>query len=701
MSELFIELFCEELPPSFVRPALDSLTKGLLGLLEGVEHGAVRTWATPRRLAVSIADVAAGRPATEALVTGPPADRAWVDGAWTKAAIGFARGKGVDESALEIVDTKRGKVVAARVREGGERAYDLIAAGLEGVVLGIPFRKSMEWGSGGLRFGRPLHRVSALLGGEVVNTTVGGIRTGASTEGHRLASDREFAFTGSADWADGLRARQVEPDLEDRAEIIRGILDEVESELGCDRIEDPELFEEVLHLVEWPVKVIGTIDQDLLHLPPRLLVEAMKKHQRYFPVFEGGRLTNRFVVIANNPWADLELVAEGNARVLRPRFYDARFFYEEDKKTSLEAHAAKLVKMRWIRGLGTVADKGQRLGRLCEALAASFGADPESARRAGELAKGDLFTLMVGEFPELQGHMGKLYAEAGGEREAVSIAIEEHYLPRFADDDVASTPEGITAAVADRLDTLVGCFGIGLKPKGGDPQGLRRAALGVVRTLIANGFDLDLGSLFHIALDVFHQTAGGAEGFEAWTKVHGDGQTTAQDADELVAELVEFTLARFSASEVADGASADVVDAVLAVSKPHPLDLHNKVSAIKGVAGTDEFGAIMETFKRVLNITKDEQVGAPAPSKLREPAEKALGDAIARVSSSAALTAVEPDYPAVLSEVLSLREPVDQFFVDLMVNHDDPEIRAVRLGLLSQVSGLFRRVADFSRISTR
>lgn len=701
MSELFVELVCEELPPSFVRPALAALAKGLTGLLSGVEHGRVETWATPRRLAVSVSDVADARAASEELVTGPPADRAFVDGEWTRAALGFARGKGVDASALEIVDSKRGKVVAARVREGGERSQDLVAAGLEGVILGLPFRKSMEWGSGGVRFGRPLHAVSALFGGEVIAAKVAGIEVGAKTIGHRLAADREFAFTDADSWADGLRARQVEPDLEARAALIRDILDEVESELGCDPIQDDELFEEVLHLVEWPVKVIGTIDQELLELPPRLLVEAMKKHQRYFPVFRGGELTNRFVVIANNPWADLPLVAEGNARVLRPRFYDARFFFEEDQKLSLSDHADKLHKMRWIRGLGTVADKSSRLGELARALAPSFGAQAADAERAGRLAKADLFTLMVGEFASLQGHIGKLYARAAGESEAVSTAIEEHYLPRFADDAVPATPEGTAVAVADRLDTLVGCFGIGLKPKGGDPQGLRRASLGVVRMLIAGQFDRELSSLFRESLEHFHRGAAGRDGFEKWTALHGSGESSTADVDALVEELVQFTLARFAAAEVSAGASADIVDAALAVSAPHPVDLHAKVSAIKAVSGTPEFGGIMETFKRVLNITKDMTVAPPAASALTEPAERELAAAIERVATSPALLAEQPDYEAVLEAVLSLRAPVDKFFVDLMVNHQDPAIRAVRLGLLMQVSALFLRVADFSRISTR
>jgi glycyl-tRNA synthetase beta chain len=505
--QLMVELVVEEIPASFVRPALASLANGVTGLLGGLAFGDVRTYATPRRLAVVVDDVQAARPLEKRVITGPPADRAFKDGEPTKAALGFARGKGVDPSALHIVEGPKGPVVAVEIEEGGETTLDLVGAGLPGVVTGIPFRKSMEWGAGGLKFARPLHRVNALYDGVVVPGSLAGIPFGDRTVGHRLTHS-DIEFEGEADWLAKLRENAVEPDLDAREQAIRALLAEATAQLGCDPIEDDLLLEEVLHLVEAPTLVIGSFDQELLALPSRLLIKAMKAHQRYFPVFRGGALSHEFVVISNNPWGKADTIAEGNANVLRARFHDAKFFFAEDKKKRLEQHATQLEKMRWIRGLGTMADKQRRVAGLAATLADHFGANPDHAKRAGELCKADLPTQMVGEFPDLQGHMGRLYATSQGEPEAVALAIEEHYQPASADDSVAGSPEGAALAVADRLDTLVGCFGIGMKPKGsGDPQGLRRAMLGIQRTLLHWRVRFELHELFDIAARHFSRAA--------------------------------------------------------------------------------------------------------------------------------------------------------------------------------------------------
>ena len=399
MADLFVELLFEEMPVSMIRPALEALRDGLAALLQGVEHGAPETFATPRRLAVLIPSVAEGRPYVEKEVTGPAEAAAFKDGEWTKAALGFARGRGADAADLRLVDGPKGRVVAVTVRVGGEKAEDLIAAGLEKLVLGLPFAKSMEWGEGGVRFGRPLHAVSALFDGRVVKATVAGLEVGNRTLGHRFAESPSFHFHDHREWLEGLRARKVEPDQAARTARIRELLAEAAAKLGADPIDEPALLQEVTSLVEWPVLVIGTFDAELLELPPRLLVQSMKQHQRYFPVFRGGALTHQFVVISNNPWGDEALIAEGNARVLRARFYDARFFYAEDRKRSLEDLGRGLERMRWIRGLGTMAQKQARVAALSERLAAITQADPTLARDAGALCKADLVTLMVGEFP--------------------------------------------------------------------------------------------------------------------------------------------------------------------------------------------------------------------------------------------------------------------------------------------------------------
>jgi glycyl-tRNA synthetase beta chain len=635
-------------------------------------------------------------------VTGPPADRAFKDGEPTRAAEGFARGKGVDVSALRVVEGSRGKVVAVTVKEGGERTAALLTAGLEGVVLGLPFGQSMEWGEGGVRFGRPLHQVSVLYDGKVVEGEVAGLLVGNTTVGHRLAAGDSFSFQDSRQWLEGLRERQVEPDFEVRRERIETLLVEAAERLEADPIDEPALLDEVTHLVEWPVLVLGEFDEDLLALPPRLLVQAMKSHQRYFPVHRAGRLTNRFVIISNNPWANAALVAEGNARVLRARFYDARFFFSEDRKERLEEHGEELERMHWIRGLGTMADKQVRVGALSRALSELLGADPGAAKRAALLCKSDLTTQMVGEFPELQGHMGRLYALEQGEPEPVAIAIEEHYRPRFAGDDPPTTAEGATVALADRLDTLVGCFGVGMVPSGsGDPQGLRRAAAGVLAIVERHQLRTDLRDLYGKALLGFHAFACKADGrFARWAKAHGKWASPGGEKA-LLRELVDFTLTRFKAAAVAQGATPDLVDAVIEVTEPDPMVLEEKLAALRALVESDQFEPILQTFKRVLNISRGVEATPPTRDSLIDPAEQALAGAVDRLRKKVTAAMDVLDFGDALRHMLELQEPVATFFEAVLVDDPDPAIKARRMGLLVEVADVFRTLADFSRISTR
>ncbi len=701
--ELMVELQCEELPAGMVRPTLEGLKTGLEALIEGIPHGEVRTYATPRRLAVVVKDVAEETPRTTTRVTGPPADRAFdADGKPTKGAIGFARGRGVEPDALIVVDGPKGKVVAVDVTEGGERTATVVARGLDALVRGLPFSKSMEWGEGGMRFGRPLHRVNALYDGLHLQAVAGDRLVGHETVGHRLAPDTRFRFDDADAWLDGLRERGVEPDLGVREAEIRRLLKAAQQRLDSDPIVDDELLEEVLHLVESPNLVLGRFDEDLLELPSRLLVESMKKNQRYFPVFKHGQLTNDFVVISNNPWGDAGLIADGNARVLLARFDDARFFLSEDKKQRLEDRFAGLAKMRWIRGLSTMAAKQDRLEDLAAELAPFVGADRTLAARAGALCKADLVTLMVGEFPSLQGHMGRLYAEAQGEPTPVALAIEEAYQPTSADDDVARTPVGIALALAERLDTLVGCFGIGLVPKGGDPQGLRRAAQGVVRLLVENGLRLDVSELVRTTLGRFHHAAvsDGTAAFDKWIEARGD-EAHPKGEQELVDELTAFILARWRALAISRGVTGDLADAVLDATPPVPLLLQGKLDALADVAGNEDFGAIMSTFKRVVNISRDATDAPPARADLVQAAEIALFDAVEAATVELVVDKAALDHAAALDGMLALHGPVDAFFEAVMVNSEDPAERARRMGLVRRVAALFGTFADFSRISTR
>lgn len=723
LPDLLIELGCEELPARMVQPAAQGLKDAVLNLIAGVPYESVHVFATPRRIAVAVENLESATPVVEREILGPPADKAFgPDGAPTPTGLAFAVSKGADPATLRIVEVpKRGAVAAVLAKEGGVTVDVLVRDGLADIISKLPFPKTMIWGDGGLSFGRPLHRILAIYDGNTIEGEAHGIRFGHVTTGHRLTP--EPIIVGNLNyWQAGLRAHHVEPSVEARRTKIQALLDAAATELEADPIVNDELLDEVTNLVEWPTAVIGRFDEDLLELPPRLLVTSMRVHQRYFPVYRQGQLTNRFVVISNNPFADEKVVAEGNARVLRARFYDARFFLSEDRSKRLEQHGEKLVSMRWIRGLGTMADKAGRMAAQACGLMERLGADGPTVGRAATLSKCDLPSQMVGEFPELQGHMGRLYATYQGETDAVALAIEEHYLPRSAGDALPTSPVGRALAIGDRLDTLVGCFGIGQEPKGGgDPQGLRRAALAVINLLLDAGISAPLRTLFTEAVAAFHgmvRQAAGPElcasaepaaklakafpSYDAWIAARGLGEQATGEA-ELVGKLVDFALARFKAAQVDRGRSPDLVDAVLAVAgdDPDPVVLAAKLDALAAVAGTERFAPILVTFKRLLNILGDEVTVAQVAESIPDGAERALAVAARDAGTLVAAFGGRNDWSGALDAAVSLSAPVDAFFEAVMVNDPDPGIRARRLGILGSVAGSFRSIADFSRISTR
>ena len=428
--------------------------------------------------------------------------------------------------------------------------------------------------------------------------------------------------------------------------------------------------------------VAGTLPQHLMHLPPRLLVESMRVHQRIFDTRTAdGHLSPVFVTVSNNPHGDATIISEGNTRVLTARFEDARFFYDEDRKRSLEQHGADLARMRWVRRLGTMADKAARVAalgqRLCEFLPE---ADPAQAQRAGMLCKADLCTQMVGEFPELQGHVGMLYARHGGEPEAVAVAIEEHYLPRFSDDGLPVTGVGRALALADRLDTLAGCFAIGLVPRGSaDPQGLRRAANGVITILRDIGVSVDLGWLAELALEPFMPLA-------------------SEPLAALRADLLAWFRARLRAQLLGDHPT-EVVDAVLEAGGDCAVRFSLRAQALAAVAASPEFAPLRTTFRRVMGLSKDHPSAAYDPAVLAEPAERALHGAFIDVRERAGGLVASLDYAATLAVMAELKAPVDRLFEDVLVMAEDPEVRRNRLGLLRSVADLFRSVADFTKLS--
>ena len=679
MSDLVIEVRCEELPYGMIEPALNALAKGTVDLLEGVEHGLVQTFSTPRRVAVAVSSVAAGRPVEEKLVTGPPLAAAQRDGEWTKAALGFARGKGVDPADLQIVDGPKGQVVGATVRTGGEQTAELVAAGLEKLITGLPFKKSMRWGAGTVRWGRPLHQVVAVFDGRRIPATVAGITTSDVVVGHRRSAASPGPVNDAQTYVAALRDRWVVVDRDERKQTICQLLRDKAASLGLEVPLDDELVEEVTDLVEWPTVVTGAFDADLLALPERLLVESMKVHQRTFPTTKDGALHNEFLVVSNNPQGDASTIGVGNARVLRARFYDARFFFAEDQKKTLAEHGRGLEKMRWVRKLGTMADKQARLAEQAPRVAAHLGLDATHAARAGFLAKCDLLSQMVGEFDKLQGHMGGIYAARDGEPAQVAVAIEEHYLPRYAGDVLPQSDAGSAVAIADRLDTLCGCFGIGLKPKSSaDPQGLRRAANGVLAILLAGGHRVSLSDLVALGGAAFEQQP---------------------DADELVA----FIKTRLRAILMSDGHRTDLVGAVLEAGGDDAVQLQARVAALSELSAAGEFGPLMTAFKRVLNISKDHTDPSYDRSVFVESAEATLADAYEAAASSVPAAVESLDVASALATMVSMKPAIDAYFdksSGVMVMADDPGLRTARLGLLCAIATLFRSVADFRLIHT-
>jgi glycyl-tRNA synthetase beta chain len=697
---LFLEVLLEELPATMIRPALTDLEARLLQALEGLEYGTVRSYATPRRLAIAIDELQASKPRVESVVTGPPVDRSYDDqGNPTKGAIGFARGKGVDVADLMVVDTPRGKVVAAKVIEGGEEVSELLSAALHDIIVGVSFKKTMEWGRGGVRYARPIHGVVAHFDGVLIPAEVADVHTCLVTQGHRMAETIEVDASTEEAWLSGLRGQGIEPDMSLRQAQIETLLVSAAAQLKVAPIIDEELLEECLQLVESPVLVVGQFDADLLALPERLLVQSMKTHVSVFPTTRDGKLTENFVTISNNPWGESALIGGGYSRVLRARFYDAKFFFKEDKAKSLEEHGLRLGNMRWIRGLGTMQQKASRVSALAGVLAPIFGADVGQAKRAGALCKCDLATAMVGEFDKLQGYMGRLYAIEQGEHDAVATAIEEHYLPKSAADALPQSAVGVTLAVADRLDTLTGCFGIGMIPKGGDPQGLRRAALALINILIAHNIDVALPELFEHAMAHIHSSAAAnPDEFGAWTKAQG-ALSAPSGLAEVVDALSSFTVTRFKARE--SGLSSDIIDSVILNSAPNPLVLSKKVDALRQISQGSDFLPMMQMFKRVLNISSKADCPKPARSVLVQPAELTLYDAVHAVEENFLRAIDQHDFTEALSALLTLRGPIASFFDELMVESTVPDERTRRVGMMRHISSLFLRVADFTRISTR
>ncbi len=678
-----LELGCEELPARSLKPLSEALANGLVAALDAaaihVDPDDVAIWYTPRRLCVRLGSVAV-RQADQQMERRGPAVSAALDtsGAPSKALLGFARSCGVEVDELERESTDKGEwFVWRRLQEGASTASCLGELVVK-VLPQLPIVKPMRWGDNSYGFIRPLHWVVALLGSEIVDMELLGVCSGRCSYGHRFHHPQSITLANADGYEAAMRSGDVIVDAKEREEMITAELDRIAAELGAQAVVNPSLVEEVASLTEYPVAVLCSFDRDFLEVPAEALVMAMETHQKFFAMRDAeGKLSAQFVGFANIRSRQPERVQQGYERVIRPRFADARFFYQTDLAQPLAEHQSALERVAYQHKLGSLWDKTQRVAGLSESLARQFSVDPLQARHAAHLSRCDLLTRMVGEFPELQGTMGRYYAKAQGEPEAVACALEEFYAPRFAGDAIASSRLGQLLAVSDRLDTLAGIFAVGMRPSGSkDPFALRRAGLGLARTLIESDLDLDLPQALA----------------DACARVRFAGSCTAE-------ELYDFIIDRLRGYFLDQGVNASHFDAVAAVKPASLLDFQRRVLAISDFASRPEAVSLAAANKRIGNILRksESEVGASIEPQLFElEAEKDLAKLLGSVEREVASAVAAKSYARALERLSELKGPVDRFFEEVMVICEDPSVRRNRLNLLRSVSEQFLAIADIS-----
>jgi glycyl-tRNA synthetase len=689
-ADLLFEVGVEELPVAELAAARRQLPKLFEKELSAkrLDHGPITVYSTPRRLAVVVVKVAARQQDISEKVTGPPARVAFDDaGKPTKAALGFAKKMGVEVSALERAETKKGVYVACRREERGRAALAVLPTVFSEVLSGLRFKKSMRWADRTETFCRPVRWFTARYGTQIVPFEFAGVEAGKVSYGHRFTHPGGVAIGAVEEYTKALEAAGVQVDREARKKRIEQQIEALEEKEGLVVKPDAALLEEVTDLTEWPQVVCGRFKPEYLEVPPEVVVTAMRSHQRYFAMQEPGgqgRLAPRFVTILGTPVRDLAQAVQGNERVLDARLADARFFWQEDLKVPLEEWAQQLEQVTFQRDLGSMAAKSKRVAGLAAALAEGpalrLGVDPQTAARAARLCKADLVTHMVGEFPELQGVMGREYARQGGLGDEIARAIWEHYQPRSPRDPLPESAAGAVLALADRLDTIVGCFGAGLKPKGrGDPFALRRAAQGMLRIILERELHLDLSELVNTA----------AVQLESSVRPEID-------------EVVDFIIERLR-SLLSEEAPGDVVRAVLIAGGTDPRDLQQRLRAVTALQGSDAFGRLATAFRRTINIFKQAPAGIAEtpldPHLFEADEERTLFDALERNETQVAALLQEGNYAPALKEMATLGPLIDAFFDNVRVLDSAAAVSANRLALLERVDALFRRVADFKIIA--
>jgi glycyl-tRNA synthetase beta chain len=714
VAELFVEIGCEELPAGFIAPLRSQLEELMVTALDRLHltHGARRTFATPRRLAISVLAVSLRQPDAVERKLGPPKRAAYDEaGALTPTALGFCRGQGIDPAALQTFETPKGEYIGFERAVPGRTAAEVLPEALGELFGKLTFKKSMRWGDRPERFARPVRWLVCLFAGNVLPVSFGEVAAGRTTRGHRFLSPEPFAVSGRLDYILGLRERRVLADVDERrAAVQEGLqhaLRHLDLGVRAPRIvEDAALVAEVTNLVEWPVTVVGSFEAAYLDLPREVIVAAMRGHQRYFAVEDAeaseATLVNRFLTVAGTEVRSLAVVRAGNERVLRSRLADARFFWDEDRKRPLASRAEALKGVTFQAKLGSYFEKQERVAALARALAAEVVAQgygdaaqvADHAARAAALCKCDLVTGLVREFPELQGVLGGYYARHDGEPDDVAHAVAEHYLPRAEDDPLPPTRAGAALALADKLDSIVQLWSAGLKPTGTkDPYAIRQAAVGVLRILFGRGMKTSLARWVRAAAPSPADSPAGA-------------------LDGLVTDVVDYFVERQRALFVRDGAPADVVDAVVALGHDDPVGNRGRVEALFQMVHDAEFVPFFDLAKRVRKIAPHERRVAAGggyeypgladvdEARLVHPLEKALWEAFCQVEGEARAAAAAGDWLGVLRLQKRLIRPVDEFFnAGPKVLAPEEDLRQNRTVLCAQLDRFLCTVADLSCVT--
>ncbi|KOR88388.1 glycine--tRNA ligase subunit beta [Paenibacillus solani] len=687
--DLLFEIGLEEVPARFLRAAMEQLQDKVVKWLDAsrIGHGEVTAYATPRRLAVWVQNVADKQEDISEEVKGPSRKIALDEsGQWSKAALGFAKSQGVDPESFTFKELGGVEYIYVTKNSVGVETKSILSEGLHGILTSMTFPKNMRWGAHEFKFVRPIKWMVALLGSDIIDLEITGVKAGNVTRGHRFLGGEAVVISEASAYRDVLREQHVIVDVKERQDMIVAQIENLAQEKGWNIAIKDDLLEEVLFLVETPTVLYGTFDSSFLHIPQEVLITSMREHQRYFPVLDNqGQLLPFFVTVRNGDRRSLDVIARGNEKVLRARLSDAKFFYEEDQKLQIKDALSKLESIVFHEELGTIGDKVRRIRRISDQLSAKFNISADTAdsvSRAADICKFDLVTQMVYEFPELQGVMGEDYARKAGEKEDVAKAVFEHYQPRFAGDAVPSTQVGSIVSIADKIDTIVGCFSIGIIPTGSqDPYALRRQAAGIVQIILEHQLPVTLSDVFGIALEV-----------------HENIRALKRSTDEIRKDLKEFFGLRVK-KLLSEDQRYDVVDAVITAGFDHVVSVVSRGHALMhAVENVEDFKTVVESFNRVSNLAAKAGKAAVNSELFTELEESELYEAWQAIRNDYQAALEAADGERSLSLLSGLKGPITKFFDSVMVMAEDEAVRANRLALLSGIDGDLKRYADFTKL---